>query len=128
MQIIQPGFVPKRAKADTVVNPTSPVKPVRVRLTRDCVVWTGCLGKADDVYEFDASTPEGFEAVAMLTGHSSAGVKVPLSTKLLTQPATPPPLATPAPEQTAPFNVEQFAQAMLKVFREGLQQPRPTKG
>ena len=84
MQILQPGFVPKRAKFDTVVNPPSAAKPVRVKLTRDCVVWTGLLGKTDDVFEFDRSTPEGFEAVAMLTGHSTSGVKVPLSTPLHT--------------------------------------------
>ena len=128
MQILQPGFVPKRKTSVEVVNPPSAAKPVRVRLARDCVLWTNRIGKADDVYEFDVATPEGFEAVAMLTGHSSAGVKVPLSTPLVSQPPTPPPLATPAPEKTAPFNVEQFAHAMLKVFREGLQQPRPTKG
>jgi len=84
MQILQPGFVPKRAKASDVVNPPSPAKPVRVRLLRDCVVWTGLLGKTDDVYEFDMSTPEGFEAVAMLTGHSTSGAKVPISTPLHT--------------------------------------------
>jgi hypothetical protein len=84
MQILQPGFVPKRKSSAEVVNPQSPSKPVRVRLTRDCVVWTGFLGKADDVYEFDASTPEGFEAVAMLTGHSTSGQKVPPSTPLRT--------------------------------------------
>ena len=93
--------MPKRKLAVEVVNPKAPIKPVRVRLTRDCVVWTGLLGKADDVYEFDVATPEGFEAVAMLTGHSSAGVKVPISTPLLTQPATPPPMPA-KPEPPAP--------------------------
>lgn len=84
MQILQPGFVPTRKKAADVINPPNPIKPQRLRVLKPCVLWTGAYGQPGDVIEVDRASAEGFELMALLTGHSDAGQKVPITTPLST--------------------------------------------
>jgi hypothetical protein len=124
MQIIAPGFVPKRATASQVINPSNPTKPVRVRLTRDCVLWMGMLGREGDVVEVDAATMEGHEFLALMTGNSTSGQRVTISTPLRSAPAAPPPLAQPAPEKISA--IAELARAIVQAVKEG-SQPKAAK-
>ena len=120
MQILPHNFVPARKKASEVVNPPSPKIPCRVRLTRNCVVWSGpVLGQKDDVLEFDLATPEGHEAVACLCSHSTSGVKVAPSTPLHTAPAPAPlPVVAPVAERKDSPGVMEMARALVTALRE----------
>ncbi len=76
---------PKRKTFAEVVNPKVCIKPKRVRIINDCLIrgqpaWVG------SVFEFDASTPDGYEDLACLISHSNKAEYVPIDTPLFTAP------------------------------------------
>jgi hypothetical protein len=93
MQIVNPThgtYITPRKKAFEVINPKAPARPVRVELQRDCVIWSGALGKKGDVLEFDQNDPAGHEAYSLLL-QSTSGRRVPLDTPLHDSPPPIPP-------------------------------------